>query len=342
MGADGNFNIEQDEARLWKRSKELQELLSKSGFIYEDDELVSYLNGVLHRLVGDLEAANNVNLKVYIIKDPFFNAFCMPDGTIYIHTGVLANMDNEAQLATLLGHEATHFFHRHSLRFFRSVINKAAFLSVWDVILVGASNVYGGTADLVRLFGEYAVIGSFYGYSRAIEKEADESAFELVRKAGYNPLEAKRFMENLYEATKDDKKVPYFYSSHPRTKVRIKDFDRLIRGLSKTSGDDIRGVENSDIYNKMIKGLLLDNAQLDIKRNKLELAKKQVKRYNQLCPGDSRGYYLAGKIYALEGESEKARELLMKSIELDPRYPDSHRELGMLYYKQKYTQKAER
>lgn len=342
---NGEFELYDDEARLWKRSQEFQEILNKRGYIYQDDNLAQYVNNVLHKLIGEFEKSNNVELKVYIIEDPLFNAFCLPDGAIYIHTSILASADNEAQLATVLAHEASHFLYRHSLRQQRSLTNKSAFLTIFDMTLGSAAYALGGvlgsSANLARLLGDYAVIGSFYGYSRKIEREADENAFELVKNAGYNPIEAKAFLENLYEATKDKKKIPYFYSTHPRTKKRIKTFEKLIRNLSQKNNGEIKGADNSDIYNKMVKNVFLDNAELDMKREKgLKSARRQIERYNRLYPDSARAHYLLGKLAVLTDKKEEAKEAFTKSIKLNPNYSESYRELGLLYYKSGEKQNA--
>ena len=342
----GNFKIEADEARMWKRAEELQEVLNKSGYIYHDDKLTEYVNDVLHKLIGDYEKNNNVKLRVYIIKDPYFNAFCLPNGAIYIHSSILANADNEAQLATLLGHEATHFLHRHLLIEKRSLINKSAFISVWDVTLAsaaGAVGVYGDAASLARLLGDYCVLGSIFGYSRELERDADRNAFELVKKAGYPYSETKKFMENLYEATKDEKKKPpYFYSSHPETRERIKTYQHLIMELSKDGEEKVLpNVGYGDLlYNKMTKNVLLDNIELELKRNNMKVAKKQIEKYNKLSPNNSRAYCLLGQACIMEDDKEGAEKALMASIGFEPSYAESHKFLGLLYYKKEEKEKA--
>ena len=65
-----------------------------------------------------------VRYRVRVIEDPTLNAFAYPHGSIYIHTGLLARMENEDELATVLGHEMTHVEDRHMLRYQRSAHNK--------------------------------------------------------------------------------------------------------------------------------------------------------------------------------------------------------------------------
>jgi len=324
-----------DESRMWNRSREFQEVLNDSGFLCEDRKLADYVNNVLDKLVFEIEERQDIDLRAYIIKDPLFNAFCLPDGVIYIHTGLLATIDNEAQLATLLGHEVSHFLYRHSLRQKRSVTNKSAFFTFVNMSLGAVAGEIGGTAaNLAMLFSKFAIESSVYGYQRGLERDADENAFNMMRKAGYNPLETKKMMENLAEAVKDEKQIPYFYSSHPRTKERIKTYDSLIEKL-KSEEMEIGGRINSKAYNAMTNDILLDTAELSMKRKAgLKTARTQIEKYIGSLPGDYRAQCLLGKLCVLEGDLEQAKKAFNNSINLNPNYADSYKELGFLYYKE--------
>ena len=338
MNTNVSFKIHDDEARMWKRAQELEDVLNASGFVYNDEQLTNYVNEILHKLIGDYERANNVKLRAVILRDPLFNAFCLPNGTIYVHTSILANADNEAQLAALLGHESGHFLNRHQLKQFRSIVNKSAFFYSMQLALTGASGAvgadYSSSVDLARLLAEYTIIGSVFGYSREMEREADKFAFDIIVKKGYDPVEAKKFMENLYEATKDEKqKVPYFYHTHPRAKERIRNYDFFIKNLKSDKTVSVGNLKNTDKYNSMVKNVLLDNCELDMKRNNFKSAKKQVERYNSLCSKDARAYFILGKIYFLEGNKDEAEKELSKAINCNPSYPETYKTLGMICLK---------
>ena len=109
---DKSFIFEEDEKRLWNRSEEEERSIAKSGMLYQDRELEAYLNGVASKLQPP-EAYERIPFRILVLKNPYCNAFALPNGYIYVHTGILARMDNEAQLATLLAHEMTHATHRH-------------------------------------------------------------------------------------------------------------------------------------------------------------------------------------------------------------------------------------
>jgi tetratricopeptide (TPR) repeat protein len=106
--------LEQAEARLLQRVKAEKAAIEKSGRVYRDHELEAYLLGIIAKLQRD--ALTTSPFRIRLIRDPYLDAFAFPDGTIYIHTGILARLDNEAQLAALLAHEMIHCLHAHSLK----------------------------------------------------------------------------------------------------------------------------------------------------------------------------------------------------------------------------------
>ena len=125
-------------------------------------------------------------IRVNVIKSPYLNAFAYPNGMIYIHSGLLARMDNEAQLAAVLAHEMVHCIHRHALRAFRKYRNQPAYLIAAQQTLLRTK----GLQKLARSMGIAGAMTAISGYARELEAEADRIGFEWVLKAGYNPKEA--------------------------------------------------------------------------------------------------------------------------------------------------------
>jgi predicted Zn-dependent protease len=267
--------------------------------LYSEPALDQYLDGVMSRVAGPgFEEKYGVDLKVYVIKDPYFNAFAFPNGSIYVHTGLLASMENEAQLAHVLGHEATHFMNRHVLRQWRSTVNKTAFMKSFEILTSGVA-AYGGIA-VVGLVGDLTglgIIGTMAGYSRELEEEADGQGFTMIREAGYDAAQAVRTFEILEDALKDEKnKVPFFYSSHPQAKARVARMKKFVEKVTVSEGEQaLAGEVAAERYAENIMPLILDNVALDIKRNNLRLARRQVERYVALRDADPRAYFLMGE-----------------------------------------------
>ena len=111
------------EQRLLAHADEESAKFDRSGFLYEDKRLEAYLNAVARKLLVPVKTDKHIIVK--IVRDPVLNAFAYPNGRVYVNTGFLAAMDNEAQLADLLGHEMTHVIRRHTAREFTSMKRKS-------------------------------------------------------------------------------------------------------------------------------------------------------------------------------------------------------------------------
>ncbi len=323
MTATG-FKLEDDEKRLWLRSKEGEEKLDKSGLIYRDDELEAYINEIAEKILPP-EVFKAVPFKILIIKAPFLNAFAMPNGVVYIHTGMLAKMENEAQLAAILGHEMTHFTHRHAIKEIRNAKNKSAFFTIMAI----------GLPIIGDALGAIGTVASVTGYSRELETEADREGFKLMINAGYDPQEAVKIFTHLKKEIEEEKIVePFFFGTHPKIQERISNYDSFLMTEYKNK---IGGIKNSEIFSKKTYRVILDNATLDLKIGRYKKAQKGIERYLFIKHDEAKAYYFLGEIYrqkAAQGDIEKAQEYYQKAISMDPLYPDPYKEIGMIYYKQ--------
>src|SRR5713101_6822538 len=119
------FRPEPDERQLWSDAEKEEEKLAKLGKTYDDPLLEDYLSGVAAKLVPDeAQKAGAPAPRIAVFRDPTLNAFALPNGKVYIHTGLLSRVENEAQLSMILGHELTHVTNRHALMFNRDAQNK--------------------------------------------------------------------------------------------------------------------------------------------------------------------------------------------------------------------------
>jgi len=318
------IQLEEDEKRLWARAAEEQKALERSGLIYRDQALETYLNQVVAKLQPP-EVASPLSFKVKVLKHHLLNAFIFPDGTIYVHTGILARIENEAQLATLLGHEMTHAIHRHLLKQFRNMKNQTAFLATLTVTTGGLGGIIGGITAMAAVTG----------YSREHETEADREGFKAMVRAGYDPEEAPKLFLHLKKEIEEEKKPePFFFGTHPRLEERFENYTELLKTeKQKPSG----GLKNAEVYLESIKQLLLDNARLDMKAGRFKVAESTVEKYLKIKSDNPEAYCLLGDINRQKGsdaDRAKAKEHYQKAIALAPTFPEAHRGLGLVFYKE--------
>ncbi|HWP35842.1 MAG TPA: tetratricopeptide repeat protein [Thermodesulfobacteriota bacterium] len=323
------FRFEEDEQRLWRRAEEEQARLERSGLVHDDAALEGYLNEVARRLLPPA-ARDVLPVQVRVVRNPYLNAFAFPTGRVYVHSGILARMESEAELAALLAHELTHATHRHAVRQFRGIKNATAVLASIQVSLVP----FGALGDLAGLLGAIGAVAAVTGYSRELETEADTEGFRLLLAAGYDPAAAPALFQHLREELDEDRiREPFFFGTHPRLAERIENFHTLLAAAGGPRG----GLRNEEAFLARTARLVLDNARLDLRAGRFSRAERGVRKYLRLAPADPEGPYALGEVFRQRGgagDAERAQQAYRGVLALDPGHAGAHRGLGLVLLKQ--------
>lgn len=301
-------NRHEKEQRLWNEAEDYDHRLKVSGQVYENRSIQRYLQGVMDRLYPEFKG----KIKVKIFNSTQLGAFALPNGSIYFNVGLLARIDNEAQLATVLSHEAAHFIHKHSFKQ-RVVIKNALAIGV-------------------------LANSSISGYSRKYEREADDKGYERLVKMGYDPKESYKVFQYLADEIKAlDVKEPYFFSSHPRLVERIDNYKQL---SAKSRKGGRKGFQK---YNSLMKPLRMHvlNKDLGLDRYKSIILVLTDKRASRLYPAAA-NYYL-GEAYRRrgdKGDEKKAIKIFQSTAKRAPNFALTHKALGVHYMKKRQNGKA--
>jgi len=314
------LTADEEEQMIWRRAQKELDAINDSGMLYQNVEIENYLNRIAAKLHAN-SISPGFSFQIKVIKDPSLNAFASPNGVIYIHTGILARMDNEAQLAALLAHEIVHCTHRHSLRTLRSIKDRTQ-----------ANNAR--VRELAQLLGINGSITSTSGYTRELETEADRVGLDLAIKANYDPRE----ILNLFELLKQEIELegieePYFFGTHPNVRQRIENVNNW---LSEKYRGKITGIKNTDVFQSKISRLVLDNARLDLRQGRFFVAQRAVEKFLVIKQDDARAYFLLGEIFRQRGRQDDAAAAIKnyeKSISLNPSFPEPHKAIGLIHYK---------
>ncbi len=158
---------------------------------------------------GQVDYRDEFSWRLRIIKDDStLNAFCTPGGYIYVYTGILKFLDNEAQLAGVMGHEIAHADQRHSTRQMTKIYGVQVLLE----ILAGNQQMLKEiTAGLVSL-----------KFSRSHETEADEYSVKYLCPTKYDAAGGAGFFKKIEE--QGGQRPPEFLSTHPNPSNRIANF----------------------------------------------------------------------------------------------------------------------
>jgi hypothetical protein len=190
--------------------------------LVESLELQTYINKIGNKLVPryikdqSREDPSKLLFRFYVIEDDTVNAFAFADGSVFINTGLLKILKNEAQLAAVLGHEIAHATNEHTRR-----TTESAFAKVLGV--GNAVGVFKGD-DLIT-FG----LGVFSNkFDRDLENQADRVGLMYIYDAGYDPREAPKVWRELSSRSKENSIENFLYSSHPLARARLRNLNKEI------------------------------------------------------------------------------------------------------------------
>jgi len=214
-----DFSFTRVDVELLDKSNQFDRQLQEKGLVYNDPDTTKYITKVGQAVLPGGPALQNVHWQFFVLRNPIPNAFAMPNGSIYVHTGLLAMLENEAQLAGVLAHEETHVINRHAYLGNRSYRKKVATATV----LAGAASaggLAGGIGGEISWAFEFAIpsmlVSSINGYSRDLEQDADMRAVHAMVDAGYSAGEMKSSFEALQQEHDVDFSKKSFYQDHPK------------------------------------------------------------------------------------------------------------------------------
>ncbi|MCM3869429.1 MAG: M48 family metalloprotease, partial [Pyrinomonadaceae bacterium] len=196
----------------------LDQRFEKEGLVYHEAALDAYLERVGTAMAADHEI-ENVNWRFRALRDPEPNALALPNGSIYISTGMLALLEEESQLASVLAHEVIHVTERHAYQQNRSLrkkvlaINIVGTIGAWTPGATGLGLALSTISPLMLLL-------SVSGYSRELEREADLEGLKKFSAAGYEPDQMVK-MIRLLQMDIEGEQIHTFYSDHPKLQERV-------------------------------------------------------------------------------------------------------------------------
>ena len=212
-----------------------QSIKAQSNMV-SDERQLKYLNDIGQRL-AKLMGRDEFEYEFYIVEDPTPNAFALPGGKIFFHTGMLQLMDSEAELAGVLAHEIAHSVLSHSYK------------NLGESALSGtAANLISGFAG--REAGVVANVGNLLlskSFSRGKEKQADILGLRVLDAAGYSADGLYNVMAKLKKLKGRSNGLETLLSSHPASEERMRYLEELIQ----TKGYNRYGYEGVEAYRQV-------------------------------------------------------------------------------------------
>ncbi len=219
--------------------------------VYNDQSLQRYVSDI------GLEIARrshrpNLPWTFTIVDSPAINAFALPGGYIYLTRGLMAYLDDEAELAGVLGHEIGHVTARHAAQSYTRQAQASVGLTILS-ILVPSTRPF---ADL----GATGLSVLFLKNGREQELEADRLGVEYAADSGYDPTGVPRMLNTLTRIDKlSERGVPNWLSTHPASETRVEQAAPLAAKFESTAAKAV----NRDAYLERINGLVFGDKPED-------------------------------------------------------------------------------
>jgi len=318
-------DLSTDEGGLWAMMDREETRLRRSPFMLRDAALRDYLQGIACKLGG----AHCEDIRVYPVRTPFFNASMAPNGMMQVWSGLLLRVDNEAQLAAVLGHEIGHYLQRHSVERLRDAKSRSAF------------GMFMGMFGLVGLVGQMAALAGAFGFSRDQEREADQIGLQLMRTAGYDTREASKVWDNLRAELAaahggDGNKRSPMFATHPGS-------DERSATLAALAAGDSGGFVGDAEFNKRLAQLQLAMLEDELRRGQFGETLVLLDRLIARSPTRSDLFYFRGearRLRAGDNDGDLALADFEQAIALGHELPQVHRSMGYLYQKREQADLA--
>ena len=300
--------------QIWHLAELTQKRLEQSVEMLHDDAMERCLQTVAMRLWKQVDTSLSPPV-VKVMIETRAEAVTYPNGYILMTTGMLEQIQNEDQLAIILGHELIHYARQHTIQLYDHL---------W----------FSAQAERLRPADSSAtVIESDVAHKvQAAEYQADKEGFAIFKAAGYCEAQIPLLFATMID--------------HMRTQATTKDLETMIArkkriqaiiGQTATVENGPTKADGSRQFQlNCIAPALMANAQTAIQRGEWHLASRCITAYIAMRPDDARAYYLQGELMRQQDGSDHTDQIMAyyeKALTIDPQFPPVHRALGELHFK---------
>ena len=322
-----------DEVGWWRQMDEDEQRLAASNLVVRDEPLNSYVKRVLCDTVG-ADRCNSV--RIYIMREPTFNATMSANGTMRVFSGLFLRVHDEAELGAVLGHEFGHFESRHTLAQFKSG-RQSSDLLAWAAVLASLAPTY----DVRRSYRDLqlSIYGNLYRFGRDQEREADALGIGYLNRSALPPQAASMVWQNVMAELEASARVKgirkpnfqaiAFTASHPPEAERA----ATLAALALPDAD-VRDA-GADRYRAALGPwlpLFLDD---QVKLNDFGASEYLIQ--SLATHGWTASLWHArGELYRGRGAPRDlvhAAEFYAQAVDLDPGMTDAYRGLGLALFK---------
>ena len=309
---------------------------SQGGEYYLDRNINTYVNQVGQKLAR-LSHQPNLPYEFKVINSPVPNAWALPGGKIAINRGLLMMLDDEAQLAAVLGHEIVQVTARHGA----AQQTQGMILGIGGALAQAAAGQYGGiVADTVNIGG--GMIMAKYG--RDDELESDYYGTQYISQAGYDPMASFELQHKLMSLKSGSQQaLNTLFASHPPSQERMARNKETAVGLpGKTRNRQIYRQKMARMFKDLPAYQQYKNAEKSLKDKNHNKAVSELNKAIKLQPRESSFWELKGQILSFQKKHSQAITAYSSAIKYNPTHFKPYVLRGISYYDSGNLNAAER
>jgi predicted Zn-dependent protease len=316
------------EKGIWMELRDYESAIQRSALLIKDKPLTEYVQTVACRVAGDY--CND--LRIYVIRNPNFNASMTANGVMHVWTGLLVRVSSEDELAAVLGHELAHYTQLHILDRLRRITASMTTGSVFDLGLILLTGVSIPA-------GKLTAVANLMSFSREQEEEADLLGVKFMAQSGYDPHAAAKVWKMIVEedanAAVKRRKPGIFSKTHSNSTDRIVTLEAFVNAEYPKVTPVLAGQKRHvEMLNRYYMRLMED--QLDT--NRFGRTEAILRKHQEIGVDQSLIHFFQGEMYRQRkgnGDAKLAKEAYLRAVQGERPIADAHRNLGYMFLKKK-------
>ena len=306
---------------------------SQGGQYYLDPRLQDYVASVGNKLAS-VSHRPDLPYEFVVLNNGVPNAWALPGGKIAVNRGLLTELEDEAELAAVLGHEVVHAAARHSAA--QMTRGTLVGLSAQLATIAAATYGYGELGNMASQVGGAAMMAK---YGRDDELESDKYGMQYMAEAGYDPVAAVDLQKTFVRLSKDRRQdfISGLFASHPPSNARVE------ANRNHASGLPPGGKRYRERYQRNIAQLLKDAPAYKAQERAVEALKgedprgalKHLDKAVKLQPAEAQFWEMRGHAWAMLDNHQNAEKAYTTAIRKNPDIFSPHLYRGITRYQQK-------
>ncbi len=298
-----------------------------------DRRLNSYINRVGLELAAHSHRPD-MPFSFRAVNAAYINAYAFPGGSIAATRGILAELNNEAELAALLGHEIGHVCARHTAE--QSTKGMLASLLLAGAAIATSAAGYGDAAGLVQDLGGLGAGALLARYSRDNEREADALGMEYMVRTGYTPRGMVELMEVLLRSGRDQPSaIELMFATHPMSEERFRTAEQRARGkyapmLSRPDHRQ-RYMDNTAALRRIKPAIIaMQNAQKRFAKKDFRRGEELLSTALRIAPNDYAALVMMAKCQYAMKRPQAAERYALRATRIYPQEAQAHLVAGAI------------